>query len=385
MSDIAGRALDAIDEASDRLIRLSEGLHGDPELSFQEHRGAEAVASLLESEGFVVTRGVAGIPTAFSATAGSGPLTLAVLAEYDALPDIGHACGHNLIAAAAVGAGLGLKAVADELGVTIRVLGTPAEEAGGGKVIMLERGAFDGVHAAMMIHPWSYDRLESACLAVDQFEVTFTGKTSHASAAPWEGVNAGDAMTLAQVALGLLRQQLSPGDQVHGVITVGGEAANIIPGLVTGKFMCRSVTREGLAILRPRVDRCFEAGALATGCTVTVEEMGPAYSHMEQDPELLTRFRGHAEARGRRFDLDDEDAPKPTYSTDMANISLAIPSIHPLIGVEAHGAVNHQPAFTAACIGPSANRALLDGAATMALTGIDAATDEALRSRLLAG
>jgi amidohydrolase len=367
------------------LVRLAEQIHATPELSFEEYHSAALVAALLEANGFAVTRGAAELPTALDANYGSGPLHVAVLAEYDALPDVGHACGHNLIAAAAVGAGIGLTTVADELGLTVRVIGSPAEEMGGGKVLMLERGVFDGVHAALMVHPWSFDRLESACLAVDQFEVTFSGRTAHAAAAPHHGLNAGDAMTIAQVAIGLLRQQLEAGDQVHGFVVSGGSAANVIPDRAVGRFMCRSTTIEGLRGLRPRIDRCFEAGALGAGCSVEFLEMGPSYSHLAQDPDLLALFRRHAEARGRRFELDDAGTPPPMYSTDMANVSLAVPSIHPLLGLESHGAVNHQPEFTEACVGPSAEQALLDGAISMCLTVVDAAEDPVIRTRLLAG
>jgi amidohydrolase len=308
---------------------------------------------------------------------------VAVCAEYDALPAVGHACGHNIIAATAVGAGLALAAVADQVGLQVRILGTPAEEGGGGKVLMLDRGAFEGVHAAMMVHPWPVERLTGACLAVSHFDVHFAGKEAHASAAPWEGVNALDAMTISQVALGLLRQQLPPGDQVHGTITEGGLAANVIPASITGRFMARSRTIEGLGALEPRLRACFEAGALATGCTVTYQELSPVYSHMESDADLLGAYRINAEALGRRFDADDADAPLPTFSTDMANVSLAVPTIHPLIGIETHGAVNHQHDFAAACVTASADAAVRDGALALAWTAIDAATDPALRQRLL--
>jgi len=378
------RARQVIEAARSELVELSEDLHAHPELSFEERRSAGLVADLLAQHGFEVAHGIAGMPTAFDARYGSGRLHLSFMAEYDALPEVGHACGHNLIAAIAVGAGLGLKAVADELDVTVSVLGTPAEEAGGGKVVMIDHGVFDDVHAAMMVHPWSFDRLESACLAVDQFEVTYTGKTAHASAAPEQGRNAADAMVIAQVAIGQLRQQLAPGDQVHGIVVQGGAAANIIPDHVVGRFMCRSRTIEGLGLLRPRIDRCFEAGALAAECDLAMTEMGPSYSHLSQDRELLALFRRHAEERGRTFDADDDGVAQPTYSTDMANVSLVVPSIHPLLGLETHGAVNHQPEFTAACVGASAESVLLDGAVALCLTAIDAAADASLRERLLA-
>lgn len=363
------------------LVRLSHDLHAHPELSFGEHRSVEAVASALE--GFDVALGVCGLPTAFSARSGSGPLVVALCAEYDALPGVGHACGHNVIAATAVGAGRALAAVADEVGLTVLVLGTPAEEGGGGKILMLERGAFDGVHAAMMVHPWPAERLTGTCLAVSHFDTVFEGREAHASAAPWEGVNALDAMTLSQVAIGLLRQQLPPGDQVHGVVVEGGEAANVIPALVRGRFMCRSRTLGGVRRLDARVRACFEAGALATGSRVAFEEICPVYSHMESDHHLLQAYRANAERLGRHFHLDDEAVPPPTFSTDMANVSLAVPTIHPLIGVDAGGASNHQPAFAAACASPSADAAVRDGAISLAWTAIDAATRPELRDHLV--
>ena len=371
----------AIDDGLDGLVRLSRAIHAHPEVAFEEEQACRWTAELLAEEGFAVTTGTAGLPTAFSAEVGSGPMVVAVCAEYDALPGIGHACGHNIIAASAVGAGLGLARVADELGLTVRVLGSPAEEGGGGKITMLEAGVFEDVHAAMMIHPWPSDHLEGSCLAVSHFDVRFSGKAAHASAAPWEGVNAGDAMVVSQVAIGLLRQQLRPGDQVHGVVIDGGQAANVIPDSVTGRFMCRSTTLDRLEVLEPRVMACFEAGALATGSGFDRVDLAPAYSHLESDPGLLERYRQNAEALGRHFDA--EGSPRPTLSTDMGNVSLAVPTIHPLVAIDAAGSVNHQPEFAAACVTPSADTALRDGAVAMAWTAIDAAEEGPLRTRLL--
>ena len=375
----------ALDAGLEGLVDLSHTIHDHPETSFEEERAAEWTADALDAAGFSVTRGTAGMATAFTAEIGSGPLVVAVCAEYDALPGVGHACGHNIIAAAAVGAGMGLAGLADDLGVTVRVLGTPAEEGGGGKITMLEHGVFDDVHAAMMIHPWPTERLAGTCLAVSHFDVHIDGKSAHASAAPWEGVNAGDAMTIAQVAIGLLRQQFRPGDQVHGIVTHGGQAANVIPEAVEGRFMCRSTSLERLELLEPRGMACFEAGALATGASVTRTDLAPAYSHMESDPALLSLYRVNAETLGRRFDLDDEGAPRPTFSTDMANVSLAVPTIHPLVAIDSRGSVNHQPEFAAACVTASADQALYDGALAMAWTVIDAARTDSVRERLLAG
>ena len=385
-SDVASvkeAAAAVVDQHLDELVALSHAVHDTPELCFGESASAQAVAAAMRSGGLQVDEGVYDLPTALESRTGEGELVVAVCAEYDALPDVGHACGHNIIAATAVGAGLALASVADELGLTVRVLGTPAEEGGGGKILMLERGAFAGVHAAMMVHPWPTERLTAQCLAVAHYDVRYRGREAHASAAPWEGVNAQDALTVAQVGIGLLRQQLPPGDQVHGVVIASSAAANVIPAAVTARYMVRSRTAAGLAALRPRVDACFDAGALATGCAVEYEELSPVYSHMEADPELLRAYRANAEALGRRFEADDAGSALPTFSTDMANVSLEVPTIHPLIGIETHGAVNHQREFAAACVTPSADAAVRDGAVALAWTAIDAAGDPALRARLL--
>jgi amidohydrolase len=372
-----------VDRQLEALVRLSHTIHAHPETGFEETRAAAWTAEALTAGGFAVEAPAGELPTAFVATAGSGPFTVALCAEYDALPGVGHACGHNIIAASAVGAALALAEVADDVGLSVRVIGTPAEEGGGGKILLLERGAFDGVHAAMMVHPWPSEWLAPTCLAVSHFDVRYHGREAHASAAPWRGVNAGDAMTVAQVALGLLRQQLPPGDQVHGVVTEGGRAANVIPAAVSARYMCRARTVDGLAALRPRVHRCFEAGAVASGATVEFEELAPDYSHLESDPGLLAAYRANAEALGRRFTHDDAGEAPPTLSTDMANISLAVPSIHPMMAIESGGAVNHQPEFAAACVTASADAALADAARAMAATAVDAATDPELRARLL--
>jgi amidohydrolase len=372
----------AVRGATDTLVALSHDLHAHPETAFEEHRAVASVTRVLDDAGFAVERNVCGLDTAFVATFGTGPVRIGICAEYDALPDVGHACGHNVIAASSVGAGIGLARVADEIGVTVVVLGTPAEEGGGGKITMLDGGAFDGIDAAMMVHPFPVDRLEARCLAVDHLDVFYTGVEAHASAAPWAGVNAADALTIAQVAIALLRQQLPPGDQVHGVVTNGGVAANIIPSDTSARYMCRSLDATRLAALRARIDACFEAGATATGATLRVESIGLPYSHMVSDVALLERYRIHAEALGRTFELDDRGETLPTISTDMANVSLEIPSIHPMLGVESHGAVNHQRAFADACVTVSADRAILDGAIALAMTAIDVATDESLRAGL---
>src|ERR1700682_4146199 len=209
----------AIDQAGDGLVELSHTIHAHPELGFEEVKSSAWVADRLSDVGLDVTFGVGDLPAAFVATAGTGPLTLAICAEYDALPGIGHACGHNVIASAAVGAGLALAGLADDLGITVKVFGTPAEEGGGGKILMLQRGVFDGVHAAMMVHPAPHEAVTMPCLAVSHIDVHYRGKSAHASAAPEEGLNAADAITVAQVGVGLLRQHIAPTARIHGIVT----------------------------------------------------------------------------------------------------------------------------------------------------------------------
>jgi amidohydrolase len=370
-----------LDGIADQLVALSHRIHGLPELGFEEEHAAGWCTETLESGGLAVERGVCGMPTAFSATAGHGPLTIAICAEYDALPGIGHACGHNVIAAAAVGAGIALAPLADDLGVTVRVLGTPAEEGGGGKILMMERGGFDGVNAAMMVHPAPLELDQMPCLAVQHLDVHYTGKEAHASAFPELGVNAADAITLAQVAIGLLRQHAGPGNQVHGIVTKGGLAPNIVPAHTTAKFYVRSRTLADLAEWRPRVERCFEAGAVGTGASVEVEPIGPAYSEFNPDAGMLRRYTANAEAIGRVFG----PATHPMGgSTDMANVSLGMPAIHPMLGIGSLPAVNHQPEFTAACVTAEADRAVRDGALAMAWTVVDLACEDPERERLLA-
>ncbi len=363
------------------LIDLSHRIWEHPELAFEEVQTSAALIEVLDAAGFAITPRVADLPTAFVAEYGSGPLHVGICSEMDALPGIGHACGHNVIAAAGIGAGIGLCGLADELGLTIRVLGTPAEELGGGKILMLERGAFDGLHLAMMVHPSPLELDDFPTLAIDQCDFHYQGRTAHASTSPHLGVNAADAITVAQVGVGLLRQHLNHGDQIHGIVTKGGEAANIVPGDTTARFFWRAPSLEALARLEPRVQACFQAGALATGASLEVEKLGPPYSEFAADEDLRRFYRANAEALGRRFSAAPASA---SGSTDMANISLVMPTIHPMLGLDSYPTVNHQPEFAAFCKTPVADQAMLDGAVGMAWTVIDAALDAEVSQRLLA-
>lgn len=374
-----------IEAASDELIGLSHSIHAEPELAFDEHRSAAKVVEVLRGAGFEIRTGIADLPTAFDARFGSGDLVIGICAEYDALPGIGHACGHNIIAASAAGAGLGLAAVADALGITVRVIGTPAEETGGGKVLMLEHGVFDDVAAAMMVHPGPFDITGATSLALADIAVTYEGREAHASAAPEYGRNAADAATVAQVAIGLLRQHLLPGQQIHGIVSDGGTAPNIVPAHTELLYYLRAATADSLADLSERAGNCFTAGALATGCTHRIRTVSPTYTELTPDPWLVQAYREVIIGMGRAPLPVEEEGARPLGSTDMGNVTNVVPGIHPVIGLDSGGAVTHQAAFAAACVTESADRAMLDGARALAATAVRVATDAGQRDRLLEG
>ena len=373
------------EQSRDALIGLSHRIHAHPELAFEEERASAWVADALDEAGFAVTRGVGDLPTALLARAGSGPLHVAFLAEYDCLPGIGHACGHNVIAAMAVGAALAAARVADDVGLTVSLVGTPAEESGGGKVLLLERGVFDRVHAALMAHPAPVDSVTPPMLAWSHFEVSYAGKAAHASAFPEQGVNALDALTVAQTAIGLLRQHLRHGDRVHGIVTCGGSAPNVVPDRTTASYIVRATTMEKLDGVRQRVERCFEAGALATGATLAMRELSPRYADVRHDGELAALYQRNAEAVGRRTMIPAALLERAAGSTDFGNVSQVLPGIHPVIGIDSLPAVNHQAEFAAHCATAAADRAVMDGAVALAWTAIDAAADETIAARLRAG
>jgi len=383
--DARAAARAAVEQSRERLVALSHRIHAHPELGFEEERACEWVAAELDAAGLTVRTGAGDLPTALVAEAGSGPLDVVVCAEYDALPEVGHACGHNVIAAAAVGAGIALARVADDAGLHVRVIGTPAEEGGGGKILLLERGVFAGAHMAMMVHPFPYERDAMECLAVSHLEVEYTGRAAHASVRPQDGINAADAITVAQVALGLLRQHIRDTDRIHGIVTAGGAAPNIVPAHTAGAWYARARTLAELAELEPRVVACFEAGALATGARLTFHPDPRPYSEFRADPGLCALYRRNAELLGRVFCELGGPADRMVGSTDMANVSLVIPSIHPMLDLETLPASNHQPEFAAHCVRPPADRAVVEGAVAMAWTAIDAAADPDVSARLRGG
>jgi len=368
--------------AHPRLIALSRDLYDHPEIAWEEVRSARRVAEELSDNGCDITEKYCGLDTAFAARIGSGDLHIALCAEYDALPGLGHACGHNLIAAISVGAALALAPAADDLGVTLTVIGTPAEEGGGGKIELLERGGFERQHAAAMVHPGPVDIARARPFAVSHSHIAYAGRAAHAAAYPERGINAADAFTVAQVAIGLLRQQLPSSVRVHGLVTRGGEAPNSIPQRTEGRWYVRAETLAELAEIEPRVMRCFEAGALASGAALTVSAESKPYAEFRNDDDLLACYERRATAVGRRFSTGP-DIMMARASTDMGNVSQVIPSIHPYIGIDSLPAVNHQPEFAAATITSAAQTAIAQGALALAGTVADAASPGTIRQRFL--
>ncbi|MFE5837996.1 M20 family metallopeptidase [Arthrobacter sp. NPDC056493] len=365
------RVLEAVTAQQPSLIRLSETLHANPELGWQEHRAADWTADYLAAHGFEVEKEYLGFPTAIRAVIGNGARRIGLMAEYDALPGLGHACGHNIITAVSCGAAVALAQFAAERDLTVELYGTPAEEGGGGKIELLKKGAFHGLDLAMMAHPSPVDSAEARPYAVAHNHVEYRGKSAHAAAYPDQGVNANDAFIVAQVALGLLRQQLPAGTRVHGIQTRGGEAPNAIPETTEGRWYVRADSLAQLGKLEERVHRCFEAGALASGCELTVVPESEPYSEFRTDLRALELYVRNAESLGRDFNAPPEQATMNRASTDMGNVSQVVPAIHPYIGLGCFPAANHQPEFAAHCVGEAANLAIHDGAAALALTALD--------------
>jgi amidohydrolase len=374
---------DAVNRRRGDLVELSHSIHAEPELAFAEHRSCAKTQTLVAEYGFEITAAPGGLDTAFRAEYGSGPLVVGICAEYDALPDIGHACGHNIIAASAVGTALALAEVADELGLTVVLLGTPAEEAGGGKALLLEAGTFDDIAATVMLHPGPLDIAAARSLALSEVTVSYSGRESHAAVAPYLGVNAADAVTVAQVAIGLMRQHLLPGQMLHGIVTDGGQATNVIPGRAELRYTMRAVNSESLHELEDKIAGCFAAGSVGTGCTHTVTETAPAYAELTPDAWLASVFRAEMVRLGRNPVAEDVEATLPLGSTDMGNVTQVMPGIHPIVGIDAGGASIHQPAFTTAAAGPSADRAVVEGAIMLARTVVSLAETAAERDRVL--
>ncbi|MFZ0015437.1 MAG: M20 family metallopeptidase [Acidimicrobiia bacterium] len=367
-----GHADAAFTAAEAELRDISRWMYENPELGYQEFDTSARLASFLGDRGFAVTYPAYGMETAFEASVGSSGPRVVICAEYDALPEVGHACGHNIIATSSLGAGVALAGLAEELGIRVTLLGTPAEEGGGGKIDLIEAGAFEDAAAAMLIHPSPHNLADPRLLAAQGFEVTFHGRTAHAAATPHMGINALDAFVQAYNNISTLRQQILPTDRVHGVIDQGGAAPNVIPEKTVSRWIVRAATSERFTELRGRVVACFEAAATASGCTLDIVYEGEPYRDLVSHPALVAIFAANSVALGREMPTVAECGIETSASSDMGNVSHVLPSIHPSIQIETD-AVNHQPGFAAATVTPSGEKALRDGALAMAHSIIDMA------------
>jgi amidohydrolase len=362
------RLVEEVDARAESLLHASHRIHEKPELLFEERFAADLLCGVLEDAGFKVERSAYGLETAFAARAGTEGPTVAVLCEYDALPGIGHGCGHNIIATAGLGAGLAAAALADEVGGRLVVLGTPAEEGGGGKIYMGEAGAFDGVDAALMVHPADQDLLEMNVIAIATWEVEYFGEAAHAAAFPHLGRNALDAAVLGYNAVAALRQHIRPNERIHGVFTKAGDKPNIVPDHTVAEWYIRSGTIASLQPLKERVLACLQAGADAAGCRLEYRPTCPEYSDLRTNAPMADLYRANSERVGRQPRHADNGV---VGSTDMGNVSYLVPSIHPMIKVAPSGVAIHTKDFARWAQAPEGDQAVLDGAKAMAMTVAD--------------
>ena len=375
---LKARMLAVVDDLAPLLLDTSHQIHANPELSFEERFAAGLLADVLEQQGVDVTRGAFDLETAFDATVGSEGPTIAVCLEYDALPVVGHACGHNVIAAAGLGAGLAAAALAEEADGRVRILGTPAEEGGGGKVLMAERGALEGVDVAMMVHPADADLLAMDAIAATHLEVVYEGLAAHAAAFPHLGRNALDAAVLGYVNVAALRQHIEATDRIHGVFLEGGDKANIVPERTRMQWMVRSARFASLEPLQKRVEACFDAGAAATGCSCSYRVTNPPYADMIDNPVLVGLYAANSEALGRRLADPRAGDARVVGSTDMGNVSYLVPAIHPMVKVAPQGVSIHTHEFTSHARSEAGDAAVLHGARAMAATIADLWADPGL-------
>jgi amidohydrolase len=370
------------DSHRERIHETARTIHADPELAFEEHRAHALCTDLLEEAGFAVERGIADLPTAFRATLGSGSLVASLCVEYDALPGIGHGCGHHLIAGASLGAALAIAEQVPELDVTLQVIGTPAEEHGGGKALLIERGIFDGVDLSLMVHPTAhtdtYDAAGSTSQAVGRWRATYTGRGAHAAANPADGINANDAAVIAQVAAGLLRQRITDGQRLALVPQQSG-VTNIIPETAVIDLECRAQTMPEFDLLRDRLLECVRAGAVATGCTVEIVPTEPVYEPVLQDEVLAASWATAMAQLGRPL---AGSTGVMAASTDMGNVSQRVPSLHPFVGITGSTSFLHTRDFAADAASPEGYRLMDDGARAMAWIIRDVATDPAKREQV---
>ena len=363
------KARDSVESQRKQLIQLSLNIHDNPELGFKEEKAAAWLASYLEDNGFHIERGVAGLPTAFRATYGRGSPNIALLAEYDALPKIGHGCGHNIIGVSAVGAGVASKHIIDQLGGSVEVLGTPGEENFGGKIDMVKAGAFKEIDVAMIVHPDTRNMSTEDALACSSLEVEFFGRPAHAAGQPHKGINALDAMILAFTSINSLRQHIRGDARIHGIITDGGEAPNIVPAHSAAVFSVRALDNDYLSELKDRVLNCFTGASVASGARLEYRWRDRTYAPMKNNMTLASLFKQNLESLGRQ--VEGFDARLGLGSTDMGNVSQVVPSIHPTIAIAPGGVLIHTPEFAAAAASDAGHNGLLDAAKAMAMTVAD--------------
>ena len=366
-------ATEAFDGVAQELRDLSRWMYEHPEIAFEERETSAKVADFLGSNGFDVEYPAYGLDTAFAARVGTSGPEVVICCELDALPEVGHACGHNIIATAAAGAGVALASLSEELGVRITVLGTPAEEMHGGKVDLINAGAFSDAAASIMVHPSNDDVADRQFLAISHITVDFYGKASHASSEPQLGINALDAAVQAYVNVSTLRQSLYPTDKTHGVITYGGAAPNVIPEHTSMAWYVRALTKERLDEVYAKVVACFDAAALATGCRVEIKPIGHPYTDIVPNPVMAELYVANSEELGRPMLRGTDFDPAMSGSTDMGNVSYEVPSLHPMLSIHAEPATNHQREFAAHTLTPHGEAAIRDGALGMAWTIIDLA------------
>jgi amidohydrolase len=353
------------------LIHIADTIHANPELAFKEFEAAALLSGTLEENGFAVERGVAGMETAFVATlhGQDGGPTIAFLAEYDALAGLGHACGHNIIGTAAVGAGLASKTVLPELAGTVQVIGTPAEEGGGGKIIMVDAGVFVDVDVAMMIHPSTRNLLGRLALTAVATSIEFFGKPAHAAAAPDKGINALEAILLTFNNINALRQHLRDDVRIHGIITHGGEAANIVPEYAAARFIVRAADTPYAMEVLEKVRACAEGAALATGARLEFKQVGRRYDARLPNPKLVNLFKDNLEALG--LDVELATGNERMGSSDIGNVSQVVPAIHPYIAIASEVVVGHSNEFREAAASPAGHEAVIHAAKALAMTAVD--------------
>ena len=358
-----------IESRSPQLEELSRKIHDNPETAFKEHRAAEWLSGYLEDNGFALERGICELPTAFRAGYGQGKPVIAILAEYDALPRVGHACGHNLIATGAVAAGIASKIAVDALGGSVAVIGTPGEELTGGKAVMADREAFDDIDAAMIVHPGGGNSVIMNTLACQTLEVEFLGKAAHASAEPELGINALEAVIQSYNAINSLRQHIKDGARIHGVITDGGEAANVVPAHTAASFFVRAEDDDYLDVLKVKVIDCFTGAAIATGAELKYKWDTVRYAAMVNNVTLARLFQDNMKALGCDIPLGGDKIWGG--SSDVGNVSRLVPTIQPLVSIAPDNILIHTPEFAVAAISKDSLKSMLNAAKAMAMTLID--------------